>query len=268
MAVAPGYSLHAIAAVLGHASWLGYFHRSECHLYAVRYLQMFTLGCVGGVVALMNLQGNSFSQAATTVSATAGSFLAGIYGSLIIWRLFLNPLNKLPGPYWARLGNIYTSLNFKNSDAYYKLQEMHKRYGRIVRIGSNDLSVTDPNIMEAVYGRNSRCAKGWWYDGDAPWSSMHTTRSRELHDKRRKVWAPAFSEKALRDYEIKVNDFSDLLVSKIAENQGQSIDMRNWFNLFSFDVMAMLAFGKDYGMLQKGEKHWALELLDEGMQPL
>lgn len=30
----------------------------------------------------------------------------------------------------------------------------------------------------------------------------------------------------------------------------------------------MLAFGKDYGMLEKGEKHWALELLDEGMEPL
>jgi cytochrome P450 len=32
--------------------------------------------------------------------------------------------------------------------------------------------------------------------------------------------------------------------------------------------MALLAFGKDYGMLERGEKHWALDLLAEGMQPL
>lgn len=236
MAAASGYSLYAIAAALGHASWLGYFHRNECHMYAMRYLQSFTLGCVGSVVALMNLHGDSLSQAASTVSATAASYLIGVYGSLAIWRLFLNPLNDLPGPYWARLGNLYMSANFKNSDAYYKLQEMHQKYGRIVRVGSNDLSITDPTIMDAVYGRSAKCTKGWWYDGDAPWSSMHTTRSRALHDKRRKVWSPAFSEKALRDYETKVNAFSDLLVSKITDKQGQPIDMRTWFNLFSFDV--------------------------------
>lgn len=268
MAMATGYSLCALAAFLGHVSWLGFFHRCECHMYAMRCLQCFTLACAGGIAALVNLQGQSFIVACSTVSATALSFLAGAYGSLMVWRLFLNPLNKLPGPYWARLGNIYMSVNLRNSDAYYKLQSLHEKYGRIVRIGSNDLSVTDPTIMEDVYGRNAKCTKGWWYDNDAPWSSMHTTRNRELHAQRRKVWAPAFSEKALRDYETKVDGFSDLLVSKISEKQGQPIDMRNWFNLFSFDVMAMLAFGKDYGMLEKGEKHWALGMLDEGMQPL
>lgn len=268
MAVSTGISLYAAAAVLGQALYIGYFHRFECHLYAMRYLQLFTLSCVGGIVALINLHGQSFSEAASLTASIAGSFLAGIYGSLTIYRLFLNPLNKFPGPYWARLGNIYMSLHFRNSDAYYKLQALHDQHGRIVRIGSNDLSITHPSIMDAVYGRHSTCSKGWWYDGDAPWSSMHTTRSRALHDARRKVWAPAFAEKALRDYERKVDGFSDLLVAKIAERQGRAVDVRNWFNLFSFDVMAMLAFGKDYGMLEKGEKHWALELLDEGMQPL
>ena len=237
-------------------------------MHAILYLQLFTLAFAAGVIALVNLRGISTSSALWAVSKVELSFLAGVYGSLIVYRLFLNPLNEQPGPYWARLSNMYMSVNFRGSDAYYKLQDMHRKYGRVVRIGSNDLSITDPNIMEAAYGRNSKVTKGWWYDNDAPWSSMHTTRSKELHDKRRRVWAPAFSEKALRDYETKVDSFSDLLVDKIAEKQGQPIDMRNWFNLFSFDVMAMLAFGKDYGMLQKGEKHWALDLLDEGMQPL
>ena len=270
MAIPNGYTLYAGAAVLGHISYIAYFHRYECHMYGVRYLQLLALTSIGGTVALMNLQSQSFSTAATTVSAIAGSFLASIYLSLLTWRLFLNPLNQFPGPYLARLGNISTSILFRNSDAYYKLQDLHAQHGRIVRIGSNDLSITDPTIMDAVYGRNARVTKGWWYDGDSPYNSMHTTRSKELHDKRRKVWAPAFSEKALRDYEAKVDGFSDLLVRKIRERsaRGEAIDMRNWFNLFSFDVMAMLAFGKDYGMLAKGEKHWALELLDEGMQPL
>lgn len=35
--------------------------------------------------------------------------------------------------------------------------------------------------------------------------------------------------------------------------------------MYAFDVMGQLAFGKDYGMLDSGEKHWALHLLSEGM---
>lgn len=39
-------------------------------------------------------------------------------------------------------------------------------------------------------------------------------------------------------------------------------------NLYSFDVMGDLAFGKSYNMLESGEKHWSLKLLSEGMDPL
>jgi cytochrome P450 len=49
---------------------------------------------------------------------------------------------------------------------------------------------------------------------------------------------------------------------------GQPINMSTWFNLYSFDVMGDLAFGKSYNMLESGEKHWSLKLLSEGMDPL
>lgn len=122
--------------------------------------------------------------------------------------------------------------------------------------------------MTKAYGKDSRISKGWWYDGDAPLTSMHTTRDKALHEKRRKVWVPAFSEKALRDYEPQIKGLEDILVSKIADANGKPVDVKTWFNLFSFDAMALLAFGKNYGMTERGEKHWALDLLDEGMQPL
>lgn len=256
------------AAIVGHSSWVFYFHRFECHMHGLLCLNTFLLACGSGFLALMNIYGHAASEAALLTSAVAASFLAGAYGTMLAWRIFLNPLNKFPGPWPARIGSLYFSFKVANSDAYYKLQALHKRYGRIVRIGPNDLSVTDPTIMETAFGRNSRVEKGWWYDNDYPLSSMHTTRSKALHEKRRKVWAPAFSEKAIRDYETKINGLSDLLVSKIAALKGQRVDMKTWFNLYSFDAMALLAFGKNYGMLERGEKHYALEMLDEGMQPL
>jgi len=217
---------------------------------------------------LTKLLGQTIFEATAITAAISGSFLFGVYGSMLTWRAFLNPLNKFPGPFPARLGNLWFSTHVSKSDAYYKLQALHQKHGKIVRIGSNDLSIIDPTIMEAANGRNSEVMKGWWYDNDYPLSSMHTTRSKILHEKRRRVWAPAFSEKAVRDYETRIGGYTDLLVNKVAARKGQPIDTRLWFNLYSFDAMALLAFGKDYRMLEKGEKHWALDLLDEGMQPL
>lgn len=35
---------------------------------------------------------------------------------------------------------------------------------------------------------------------------------------------------------------------------------------YAFDVMGRLAFGRDYGTLDSGEVHWAIDLLNEGME--
>jgi cytochrome P450 len=119
--------------------------------------------------------------------------------------------------------------------------------------------------MEPGFGLQAKAYKAEWYDGSKPFDSMHTTRDRALHDRRRRTWAPGFSDKALREYEQKVQLFNDKLLHRVREHLGGTINMTKWFNLYSFDVMGTLSFGKDYGMLDSGERHWALDLLVEGM---
>jgi hypothetical protein len=38
------------------------------------------------------------------------------------------------------------------------------------------------------------------------------------------------------------------------------------FNFFGYDVMGDLAFGKSFAMLDSGDEHYAVKLLNEGMQ--
>jgi len=237
-------------------------------MHALLYLNTFLLCCATSIVALNKLYGLSVADALFSTSTVAAAFLTGVYGSLLVYRIFFNPLNRFPGPWQAKLSSLYMSTQLGNSDEYYKLHAMHQKYGRIVRIGSHDLSITEPDAMELAYGTQSKVTKSSWYDTDSPLCSMHTTRSKALHDKRRRVWAPAFSDKALRDYETKINVFNDKVMQRVAEFSGGPINVTKWFNLYSFDVMGRLAFGKDYGMLDSGEKHMALQLLSDGMQPL
>lgn len=257
-----------LAVAGGIAVHLGYFNRYECHMHGFSYLSIFCAAVAGGLLTLTRVSGLSTIDAAVDVFITAISFLAGLSISLLTYRLLFNPLNRFPGPWWARTSNLYFSTQLGKSNAYYKLQELHRRHGSIVRIGSNDLSIADPDAVEHAYGLHATCTKSAWYDGDKPLTSMHTSRSKSLHDKRRRVWAPAFSDKALRDYETKVEMFNDKFMQRVSETAGSPMNATKWFNLYSFDVMGRLAFGKDYGMLESGEKHWALSLLSEGMQPL
>lgn len=143
MAITAGVQ-YAFAAIAGHASWIFYFHRFECHMHGLLYLQTFLLSYGGGIIALTKLYGQTTAEAFLFTSAIASSFLAGLFGSLLIWRAFLNPLNKFPGPWYTRLSNLYFTSQVLGSDAYHKLQALHEKHGRIVRIGSNDLSITDP----------------------------------------------------------------------------------------------------------------------------
>ncbi|GIZ48134.1 hypothetical protein CKM354_001120700 [Cercospora kikuchii] len=254
--------------VVGSASYWLYFHRVEVHMYGLRILNTILGSSLVLAVTLAKAYSYSVSDAISTTFTLTTAFLVGVFANCLYFRLFLNPLNKFPGPFPARITSMWWPTQLGNSDGYYWLQNQHKKHGKIVRVGSNDISVIDPDIMEMAYGPKSRVTKANWYDNDYPLTSMHTTRDKGLHDRRRRVWAPAFSDKALRDYEIEIQKFNDKLVQKLAEHNGGPANVTKWFNLFSFDAMGLLAFGRDYGMLDKGEKPHELEMLDEGMQPL
>ncbi len=69
----------------------------------------------------------------------------------------------------------------------------------------------------------------------------------------------------MRAYKTKIDSYNDKYVRRVTESIGTPVNASNWFNLYSFDVMGSLAFGKDYHMLESGERPPALELLKDGL---
>jgi cytochrome P450 len=268
MVVMANLVLSGLAFAFGVASHVVYFHQGEHHFHAVRYLNAFLLSLVGGVIGLYKGVGFPFGTALGATLSVVFSTIAGIFASLLVYRLFLNPLNRFPGPFAARVSSLSWSARLTGLDAYKQLKDLHDKHGKYVRIGSHDLSIVEPDGMQITYGPQAKAVKGTWYDGDHPRVSMQTTRSRAFHDKRRRVWAPAFSDKALREYETNVETFNATVVSKFKEFHGAPVNVTKWFMLYSFDVMGRLAFGKNYGMLESGVQHDALHLMTEGMAPL
>ena len=207
---------------LGAAAFWTFFHHGEHFLYPTRYIQVFLLTVVAGGVFLANTGNLAVKEAIFTSFKLGGIFLVGVYGNCAIYRLFLNPLNKIPGPIGARLSKFDHVFRNAGLNAHVKLLEQHEKLGKFVRIGPNDISVTDADGVEVISGPKSVCTKSPWYEQDTPLISLHTSRDRTMHDRRRRVWAPAFSDRALRGYESRVQTLNDLLLSKLSESKGKS----------------------------------------------
>ena len=257
-----------IPLCLGATSHIAYFKHGEHHMYARFYFLGYIISFVALVIGTSHYSDLSILASLAYIIKASFWFLTGLFTSTFLYRQFLNPLNTFPGSPIARLTKFYLAFTIKNGNSHHTLLALHEKYGPYLRIGPNDLSITDPLAIDTVFGLKSVCLKAPWYDNDQPYTSLHTERVRATHDARRRIWAPAFSDRALRGYENRIRPFHEQLVSQISKREGQPMNVSKWFNLFSFDVMGELAFGKSYDMLASGENHPSLKILSEGMDHL
>ncbi|RDL30137.1 uncharacterized protein BP5553_10415 [Venustampulla echinocandica] len=250
--------LHASSVQLG--SFLG---GNLLHVVAYRKGEWDLL-----VPKLYNDQSQDGLAASVRVVAFLGAYHAlGIALSMVTYRILFHRLTSFPGPFLARVSNFYvTALSSKRLHLFAEVEALHKQYGDYVRLGPSELSIIDPNALTAIYAAKSPCSKGPFYNVLHPRMALNMIRDRPEHTKRRKDWDRGFSSRALRDYEPRVVKYTDQLVAHIQSTQGTPVNVSDWFNFYSFDVMGDLAFGKSFNMLRDGIKHYFMNCLHADMQ--
>ncbi|KAM5360147.1 hypothetical protein ACJZ2D_013962 [Fusarium nematophilum] len=242
------------------------FRLGEWDLYTTKLLVIFYI--IYGLLTWAFVQHASYltNEAFKSASALVFAAVAGTYSSIFVYRGLFHRLRRFPGPFAAKFSNFYmTFLSIKKFHLYEEVQELHEKYGDIVRVGPSTLSIIDPKAFQAIHSNNSPCGKGPWYNILHPVLSLHMIRDRKLHATRRKTWDKGFSSKALRDYEPRVKQYTELLLSRIEEASGTPFDASQWFNFYSFDVMGDLAFGKSFNMLRDGVVHYYMKSVHTNM---
>lgn len=154
----------------GAATYTFYFHHGERHLFPWRYVRgILLLQCLT-TAAINSLEPeNNLTSSASEALKLVGHFLFGLYASLLIFRLFFNPLNKFPGAFMAKLTHFHHVCDVgRNFDMFLRLQEKHKKWGDFVRIGPNTLSVADPDVVRVALSGQSKCSKAPWYSLEHP----------------------------------------------------------------------------------------------------
>jgi hypothetical protein len=65
----------------------------------------------------------------------------------------------LPGPRFARYSNIWRVWNARSGRAPQNFQKLHREHGKVVRIGPNHVSISDPALVPVIYGVSSKYIK-------------------------------------------------------------------------------------------------------------
>jgi hypothetical protein len=74
-------------------------------------------------------------------------------------------LSVFPGPPLAAISKLWYSINLAAPGlSMYTLGDLHDRYGDIVRVGPNELSIRNVDAVPSILGSKGRLDKGPFYD--------------------------------------------------------------------------------------------------------
>jgi cytochrome P450 len=85
------------------------------------------------------------------------------------------------------------------------------------------------------------------------------------HARQRRALSHAFSQKALLEQESIIRGYVDLFIERLKPYaaSGEKVDMCNWYNWTTFDIIGDMAFGEPFGCLRDGKEHTWVGLITE-----
>ncbi|GLA35474.1 hypothetical protein AnigIFM63309_011314 [Aspergillus niger] len=202
--------------------------------------------------------------------------------SYVVYQVQFHPLAAYPGPFLAKLTNLYSVVHAMRGDRHEDLYKLHQRHGRIVRIGPNRVTILDARALEPVYGHQANVQKSQWYHSFYS-VSIFNAIDRNVHARKRRVMSQAFSDHALRGMEPHIlSAIRDWCLALGDEHPNQSQgkqsqasssssssgggwsrpkDMVHWSACLIFDALGEICFGKTFNTTRSDENTFFFRLM-------
>jgi cytochrome P450 len=180
----------------------------------------------------------------------------------VVYNLYFSPLSKFPGPKLAACTNIPNLYWTSTGEYHYKIKALHDKYGDVVRTGPKTLVYRSPQAFKDIFGHRKSGTGSFMKDPQfyirGPKGPNILNADDEYHSRARRLLSHAFSEKALRDQEDLIHSYVDMLVERLNGEISASrdtVDMSQWYNFTTFDLIGDLAFGEPFDCLQESQYH-------------
>lgn len=191
-----------------------------------------------------------------------------------VYYAYFHPLAKVPGPKLYALTSLPYLYHVSRGDWHETLRVFHNRYGPVVRFTREDVSFISSDAVKMIFGHKSGKAQTFEKDTVRFYSPTEhpniISGNNEEHKRMRRLLSHAFSEKALRNQEHVMNRYINLFIDRltIKAREGSIVDMVQWYNFATFDLIGDLAFGEPFGCLEKGGYHPWVKMIFESVKVL
>lgn len=176
--------------------------------------------------------------------------------TLAFYRLYLDPLAKFPGPKLAAITRYYEAYYdvVKKGQYTFRIAEMHRQYGPIVRISPYELHINDPAYFEKLYRHEGRWNKyDWSVDAQNALGAIIFTPDHHEHKARRAPLNAYFSKSRVVRHQDMIIRKLEKLCGRIGEfaKAGRVIDLGAAISAFQRDASTEYVLGKDYNSLDQ-----------------
>lgn len=190
-----------------------------------------------------------------------------------MYNVTFHPLEKFPGPKLYAATSLFYSRLVLSGKLPIEAQALHEKYGDIVRISPDQLSIINPDAWKDIYGNRPsqpQRPKDLRHVSAGPNSTPSILRADDqTHSRYRRSLAHGFSEGSLQKQEPIINGYIDLLIQRLCEQAtagrgsgSANVDIVRWYNFITFDIIDDLVFGESFDCLNKSRYHfWVAVLL-------
>lgn len=110
----------------------------------------------------------------------------------------------------------------------------------MVRIGPNEISFANIEVVKDIYGQNTEFMKAPIYDTfSVPPLGIFSMRDKATHSKRRRLLSHVFSQSNLLETEPLVREVIRRLVRRVGDSPELPLDMLSLFRRAAFDIVGM-----------------------------
>ncbi|QKD59202.2 cytochrome P450 [Fusarium oxysporum Fo47] len=148
-----------------------------------------------------------------------------LFAVLLWWIIstLSSPLRPYPGSLFAKWTNLWRLYQVRTQKYQWTIQDLHKKYGPIIRIGPNLLDLDYPELIKIIYGTDHRWLKFYLnnssiVDGKIKHNLFSTTSPAE-HAQMKKPMAKYYSSSNVLTMEVKMNQVIEELCKQIDNRQ-------------------------------------------------
>ncbi|KAJ8123117.1 hypothetical protein ONZ43_g857 [Nemania bipapillata] len=197
------------------------------------------------------------------VSLVASSVL--LYASYLI---LLHPLRKYPGPLLAKVSDWFTGFHAFKKDLHLEIFQCHQKYGPVVRVAPDRLVFNTVEALQDIY-QNGRVSKAYTYGSSVRNNvdNVFTARDKDIHRARRKMIAPALTERAAKSFEPSLMEHVATYLRQVLEasKNSEPLNMTEKARHLALDIVTELSFGSPLNVQTSDENRFVSKALAFGL---